>query len=338
MFQLTVDSTSVLGRAFWAAIVGNASAEASSSSSSSFTMEGACPISEGGTLFYFDTSSTTTADDPCRGLDWYILAYLTVIVHAVSWGQRWLVWEPGARVIAKAMDHASFDRETCRKVSMNLTECFFFVTSGVFAFLLFAQEWWLYQPEVWMKGRDQMLVPAATKFYYLLYMARFVSDFISLFFEVGRTPVTLLVSCIHHVVTLGLIAVAIAGNYVRAAAVIMFFFDWADPPLLLAKTCKYMSVHPTDAFQTAANRLFEVFAVTFFLSRNVIYNYVTFQFLKYLDARRDVWEHVFLLSLAALQTYWLALIVQAVVRQSANNGNVEDVREENGHNGKKKQQ
>ena len=215
-----------------------------------------------------------------------------------------------------------------------------FVISGVFAYRLFAREWWLYQPHEWLQGRDQQghAVQAAVKFYYLLYTARFVSDFISLFFEIGRNTTTLLVSCLHHAVTLGLIAVAIRGNYIRAAAVIMFFFDWADPPLLLAKACKYLSecnnidecdATTNDMFQTAANRLFEVFAVTFFLSRNVLYNYVTFQFIVHLP-RDAVWEIGCLLSLVALQTYWLLLIIQAAMRQAANAGRVEDVREVNG--------
>ena len=285
--DIALESLQVLARVFWASITGRDD----NVSSSLPTLDGPCPIIDGKTMFYFgfpDTRDTPFDNNDeqqqhhhhpmCQGMDWYILAYLSVGVHVISWGTRWLLWEPAARAIAQRTCHPTFNRETCRKVSMNLTECLFFVLSGVFAFALFADQPWLYQPHTWLQGRDNFHVPAAVKFYYILYAARFVSDFVSLFFEVGRNTTALMVACLHHAVTLGLIAIAIYGNYIRGGAVIMFFFDWADPLLLLAKTFKNMSCHPSDWFQWIANRCFEVFAVVFFLSRVVIYNHVTYHF------------------------------------------------------------
>eukprot|EP00977_Amphora_coffeiformis_P028025 scaffold34685_cov183-Amphora_coffeaeformis.AAC.5 len=327
-FQLAADSVQVLSGAFFNSIGGH------NDGAPEAELAGACPIINGLTLWYFgnNNNNNNSDDDPCAGLDWYILGYLTVVVHVISWGIRWTVWEPAARATARATGHPTYDRDTERKISTYLTECLFFVLSGFFAFRLFVGEAWLYEPGTWLHGRDQFHVDAAVKFYYLLYAARFVSDFISLFFEVGRDATTLAISCIHHAVTLGLIAIAVWGNYMRGAAVIMFFFDWADPPLLLAKCCKYMSSKPTDWFQFVANRLFEVFAVTFFLSRNVIYNFVTYTFFVTLP-KDAIYERIFLVLLVLLQTYWFALIVNAVVRRAENDGNVEDVRE----NGKKNQ-
>jgi hypothetical protein len=108
--------------------------------------------------------------------------------------------------------------------------------------------------------------------------------------------------------------------------VIMFFFDWADPPLLLAKSLKYLSRHPQDLYQTLANRLFEVFAVVFILTRNVLYNYVVYIGVR--DLPPWAWiSRLLLVLLAVLQTYWLGLLVQAILRQKQNNGVVEDMRE-----------
>lgn len=334
MFSLAAESVQVLGAFFIDAILGRSS----SSSTHAALADGACPITaEGKTLWYLDSIRNDDDDDvdpSCAGLDWYILAYLTCLVHVISWGIRWTVWEPGARTLARAtrgrrrrQQRPALDRETECKISTCLTECLFFVLSGSFAFRLFVGEPWLYEPYTWLHGREEFRVDAAVKFYYILYAARFVSDSISLFFEVGRNTTTLLVSCIHHAVTLALIALAVWGNYMRGAAVIMFFFDWADPPLLLAKSCKYMSHRSTDWFQFIANRLFEVFAVTFFLSRNVIYNYVAYILFVTLS-KEAIFERIFLAALALLQTYWFALIVNAVVKRSENDGNVEDVRED----------
>lgn len=106
----------------------------------------------------------------------------------------------------------------------------------------------------------------------------------------------------------------------------MFFFDWADIPLLSAKICKYLSKDPKDAFQFIANRLFETFAVLFFLTRNLYYNYVVYWACK--DPGVKLFNKYLLLALVGLQTYWLYLVIMAVVRQQKNGGNAEDVREE----------
>lgn len=108
----------------------------------------------------------------------------------------------------------------------------------------------------------------------------------------------------------------------------MFFFDWADIPLLAAKLFKYLSKHPRDLFQFCANRLFEAFALCFLLTRNVYYNYVVYAALADLEANfvnRSC--QALLIMLVGLQTYWLYLIFKAVERQQRRGGNIEDVRE-----------
>lgn len=219
--QLAAKSTFVLGEAFWTAVRGGGGA----TTATPVNLDGPCPITNGQTFFYFFGGKEN--DDPCAGMDWYILAFLTLIVHAISWFGRWLVWEPGATAIAKSIKHPTFDHYTARKISTNMTECLFFVLSGFFAYRIFFDKWWLYEPDVWLEGREDWHVDAAIKFYYILYAARFVSDFISVFFADTRNNTALVVACIHHCVTLGLIATAIYGNYIRGAAVIMSFFDWA---------------------------------------------------------------------------------------------------------------
>ena len=110
--------------------------------------------------------------------------------------------------------------------------------------------------------------------------------------------------------------------------VIMFFFDWADIPLLSAKLCKYLSKDPKDMLQFVANRFFEVFAVCFFLTRNAYFNYVAYAAVSDLPFNNaNVFVRILLIALALLQTYWMGLIVKAVIRQHENDGVIEDVRE-----------
>ena len=139
----------------------------------------------------------------------------------------------------------------------------------------------------------------------------------------------------------------------------MYFFDWADPPLLLAKCFKYLSdeelvegdddepskttnkdkddtqnIALRQLLSTWTNRLFEIFAVVFFLTRNMLYSYVVYFVLK--DLKRDgtmpgaATCQTLCVILVALQTYWFGLIVQAVRRQSkSKDGKIQDVRENN---------
>lgn len=101
----------------------------------------------------------------------------------------------------------------------------------------------------------------------------------------------------------------------------------SDPFVLLAKTCRNLTCRPDDWFQFWANRFFEGFAVSFFLTRSVIYNYVTYKFISNLHDGAHV-EKLLLILLVLLQTYWLKLIVNAAIRSIQNGGNVgEDDRE-----------
>ena len=109
----------------------------------------------------------------------------------------------------------------------------------------------------------------------------------------------------------------------------MFFFDWADIPLLIAKTFKYLSKDPKDIYQYVANQLFTIFAITFFMTRGVLFNSVVYV------AYRDFWNYnsatkaccIMLTCLVGLQSYWMVLIVITAMKQAQNGGVVEDLRD-----------
>lgn len=102
----------------------------------------------------------------------------------------------------------------------------------------------------------------------------------------------------------------------------MVGFGVSDPPLLIAKTCRNMSYRSDDFFQSAANVFFHLFAIIFILTRTIMYNFVAFTMVYYLD-RHAIVERMFLLSLVALQTYWLTLLLAAVKRSLQNGGNIQ---------------
>lgn len=275
------------------------------------------------TRFFFDWSEP----HHCAGTDWIIIFYLWLIVHAISWWGRWLVWEPGLNWLARK--HPSWTREKCSKCSTHLTEALFFVLSGVFSWKIIASKRWCYDMSLWPLSKIQdYTVDPDLKFFYLLYSARFISDTISLFYE-DRPKDSLMVSFIHHFVALSLLHGVAYWGYTRSGSLVMLYFDWADPPLLVAKCCRHLSKAKHDFFDILGTRLFEIFVITFLLTRNGIYNYMLYRALRPETFPVSIEYHViqaFLVALALLQTYWLVMIVQAIMRM-LKTGNVDDVRD-----------
>jgi hypothetical protein len=125
--------------------------------------------------------------------------------------------------------------------------------------------------------------------------------------------------------------------------VIMFFFDWADPPLNIGKAILYLSIHKKDGFQSAANVCMGLFVVTFVVTRNVIFSYIVFHIVNLPDqdfspsADPTVIYGIkgMLLVLVALMTFWLRMLVNVVYHQFVvNGGNVDDLREQPKHIGR----
>mmetsp|Transcript_40117 Transcript_40117/g.96870 ORF Transcript_40117/g.96870 Transcript_40117/m.96870 type:complete len:369 (+) Transcript_40117:62-1168(+) len=264
----------------------------------------------------------------CAGTDWVIILILVCIIHCLSWIPRWMVWEPLADAYkSQSGKTTTWNKEECRRFSMTVTSCMFFTISAIFGYRVLAHKSWLFDRYAWTERSPA--VETDFKFYYLVYASRFISDSISLFFE-SRNRDAFIASFLHHVVTLGLVFGSAVTGFTKYGGIIMFFFDWADIPLLAAKACKYLSddTIKNDPFQLIANRLFEVFAVTFFCTRNVWYNYIVYSAWKDLDG--DVHSRFcryMLLLLAGLQTYWLWLIISAVIRQKKSGGRLEDSRD-----------
>lgn len=265
------------------------------------------------------------ASGECAGVDLVVLAIMVVMVHAISWLPRWTVYEPLANW--RMNGFKTWDASECRKFSQTSTSLLFFCTSAFFVGRILLPKEWLFSRQGWDGLSHSEVIDADFKFYYLLYMARFLSDLISIFFE-DRKRDAFVAAFIHHLVTLGLVIGSAHIGHFGYGGVIMFFFDWADVPLLAAKLCKYLSKDPKDMFQFVANRLFEAFAVCFFLTRNGYFNYVVYCVISDLPpCFVNYYCKVLLVALIVLQTYWFWLIVKAVIRQRENGGAVEDVRE-----------
>ncbi|CAJ1961853.1 unnamed protein product [Cylindrotheca closterium] len=266
-------------------------------------------------------------DKECAGADFILVFMMSVVIFVLTWWGRWFIWEPLADLrISGSKKH--FDPSVKKRFGVTLTSIIVHVCSAFFVFRILVPTEWLYKPSCWVDNIDDDTIDADLKFYYLLYLARYCSDSVSILFEERRKD-QFLQMVYHHAVTIGLVVCSINARYTRFGGVIMFFFDWADIPLQCAKASKYLSVEPKDFYNYVANRLFELFAITYFLTRNCMFNFVVYTALRDLpDTSSGATARILLVMLAAIQTFWLTLLIKAVKKQIANGGNVEDIREE----------
>ena len=102
---------------------------------------------------------------------------------------------------------------------------------------------------------------------YLLDASRYTASLISLCcFEHKRKDFRQMF--VHHVVTVVITLVSYQIDFNRVGAVVKLLMDPADVPLHGAKLCKYCGL------EFIADRCFELFALSFFVTRLVMYGYV----------------------------------------------------------------
>ena len=112
-----------------------------------------------------------------------------LMIHSVSWGSRWLIWEPLARWHMEIPKHPC-DQATRTKIenfSHVLSAASFHILSALFAWRILGRKEWLGSIEGWGDATSMDVIEGDFKFYYLLYAARYMSDMVSLYFEHRRS-------------------------------------------------------------------------------------------------------------------------------------------------------
>ena len=135
------------------------------------------------TYFYLDNPFPSSDAPPCAGSDWVVIGMLVCIIHTVSWGTRWMIWEPLAnwRMSSNKTTTTTWNKTECKRFSMTCAACTNFTLSAFFAWNILMFKPWLLERSAWVERGP--LIDADFKFYYLMYAARFLSDMVSLFFE-----------------------------------------------------------------------------------------------------------------------------------------------------------
>lgn len=261
--------------------------------------------------------------------DMPIVGALTIVFFLLNWGTRLLLVSPVVRW--------SLGLKTGMRIKFeqSVMEALIYGAFTVIGLRVVPSQEWVWPSANWWIDFDKGLhlsMRSDLRCYYLMYISRYIQGIVSVLVEPKRKDFFAMM--LHHVVTVAVIWISYVYGWNRVGVCVMVLLDPADVPLHTAKLFKYTadaSRKKSKAFwQFLADRLFEVFAVTFFVTRLVLYGYICwschFEAARYFEYGYGAWACVALLeTLLALQVYWFSLIVKVAVKLLSGKG-VEDIR------------
>lgn len=166
------------------------------------------------------------------------------------------------------------------KYGQTFMELINYAVSFLIGFIVIRDQSWLWPLEQWFTEKETILstLNIELHFFYVYYFCRYVQGLISLIYLEGRKK-DFKEMALHHVVTLGLVFSSWRGGWVKIGLIIMVLFDSGDPPLHLAKLCKYAtkgkpSMWSFMPWSIMADIVFAFFAVVFTFTRVFIFAYV----------------------------------------------------------------
>lgn len=234
-----------------------------------------------------------------------------------NWGIRLLLVSPLVRAVL------SLKRPVRIKFEQSVMEALLYGGFTVIGLRVVPSQEWVWPSSKWwidFENGSHLAMRSDLRCYYLMYIARYMQGIVSVLLEPKRKDFFAMI--LHHVVTVLVIYISYVHGWNRVGVCVMVLLDPADVPLHVAKICKYIadaSRSHAKAWQFLADRLFEVFAVTFLVTRLILYGYVCWS--AHIEAGRyflqgwAAWTCVALLeTLLGLQVYWMFLILKVAVR------------------------
>lgn len=265
---------------------------------------------------------------PDVGRDVPVICTLTVAIFLLNWGIRLLLVSP------LLMRFLTLELATRRKFEQSVMELLIYAAFSIIGLRIVPWQPWAWPSSRWWKGYhegEHAMMRSDLRCYYLMYMARYIQGIISVFLEPKRKDFAAMLC--HHSVTVLVIYASYVTGWNRVGVCVMATLDPADVLLHAAKICKYMeksTKRPSRAWKFMANRIFEMFALTFVVTRLLVYGYICwsaqFEATVYIiqDAVAIVCQSS-LWILFCLQVYWFSLLCKAVVQVLSGN-DLEDAR------------
>ncbi|GMI56520.1 hypothetical protein ScalyP_jg3658 [Parmales sp. scaly parma] len=219
-----------------------------------------------------------------------------------------------------------------RRFADSASELIFYGAFTYMGYNIWITHHWVWPSAAWWDGHyiDEHLMRNDLRGLYLLDTARYLACLVSVrFLEHERKDKTEMT--IHHIATTIVTVIAYGTGHSRIGAIVKMIMDPADVPLHLAKACKYGGDHrKSKVLLFCADRFFELFAITFFVTRLIMFGYVMYS--STVEGRiKCNWTPFQNFGLAqlyvlyALQVFWFSLIVKMAWRMASGKG-VVDIR------------
>lgn len=294
-------------------------------------------------------SSRPMTDGGVMSVDAGIFFVYAAVFFMINWVLRIVLVGPLARVVLTNPSKAMV-----QKFSQSFMEMVFYGAFTAFGLMIVPTQVWVWPSKHWwidFHSGSHSVMRDDMRCYYIMYASRYFQGLLSVFIEHRRKD--FIEMQVHHWATVILVGLSYACGWNRIGVIVMLLLDPADVPLHIAKQCKYISdsrkgkgkgkTTGFDMWGTAADRLFEFFAVVFCVTRVMLYPYVCWsahiEATRYFPKGVPEWTCVALLEiLLCLQVYWFYLLVKAVINM-IRKGGVEDIRsdDEDEDEGNKKQ-
>jgi ceramide synthetase len=199
-----------------------------------------------------------------------------------------------------------------KKFAESLFKFSFYVIMWSFTFGLFNKEHWFY--DFYSGFKDFPYTPSPVEMHYIYYIQNgiYLHFMVFQFIDVKRSDFWEMF--IHHVSTCILISYSFYSNLLTVGILVLVVHDCADIFLELAKLFNYMEI------PVLPDITFGVFAITFFVSRLVIYpRSIVYPALTKTQFMRDMYPGFmfipyFLCVLVFLHAFWMFLILSMIYR------------------------
>lgn len=261
------------------------------------------------------------SDRPSFPRDALVLCAFTLAFFIINWGLRLLLVQPFAKHVVKLKGSQAV------KFAQSVMEAIFYGFFAYMGLMVVPSQEWLWPSAQWWIGFAEgghEVMRADLRCYYISYAARYVQGVVSVLLEPKRKDFVEML--LHHIVTVLVSYISYVHGWNRVGVVVMALLDPADVPLHFAKLCKYTAdAGGSRWWQFVADRLFELFAIVFFVTRLVLYGYVCWsahvESKRYFTRGLPAWSCVLLLeTLLCLQIYWFSLIVKVAIRLARGEG------------------
>jgi len=210
-----------------------------------------------------------------------------------------MVWEP---MVRKYLGEARATKKHVKQISQALVQTIFHVLLVWSAWRILLPKAWIWRNDEWNQQEEPTVAPDV-KFFYLLFVARFLSETLSC--RNDYTQRDMWAYAVQHVASIALVLGLAMAGYIRIGCILMLCLDWQDPFTLMAKMFLALSADTGHGYQFVAALLMkEVFGILFLIARTVLLNYVAWICLRDFPELAVVLKALCIV-LVLLQTLWV---------------------------------